>query len=150
MVFAMQKNSIFFENFRDVIQRLFESGIFLQIPGLSAYTKTGGFEKDLFASSFRPYERKGTNVVLSWNYLYAGFAVWAVVVVVSVLVFIGELIVSNKELLKKKFNQKLEKIRHCSSEIVKRLRKFYRDMKNTSKDSKVHPRSQKLDKLQNQ
>lgn len=92
LAFAMKKNSIFFKNFRDCIQRLFESGIFQMIPGLSDYTRH--FKDDWFQITYKPYERKGVNVVLSWNYLYAGFVVWAVVVAVSVLVFVGELLVS--------------------------------------------------------
>lgn len=83
----MRKNAIYFKNFRDVIQILFKSGIFLQIPGLSFYTKTGRIEDDSFESLYKLYERKGNHVVLSWNYLYAGFVVWALVVGASVLVY---------------------------------------------------------------
>lgn len=86
--FAMKKNSIFFKNFRDVLQRLFESGILQQVRGLSFFTTTGRKDTDALASLFKPYERKKSNVILSMDYLQAGFIIWAMAVGVSVLAFV--------------------------------------------------------------
>lgn len=87
---------MYFKNVRDVTQILFESGIFHQNQGLSIFTKTGRYQDDAFAISFRIYDRKIEHVVLTWDYLYASFIVWFVAVIISILVFVGELKSSHK------------------------------------------------------
>lgn len=96
IAFIMRRNSIYYKNFREVIQRLFEAGILEQIPGISMFAKStrGSSGFDAFEMHFKKYERKKDQVVLSLDYLHAGFLVWVGAVIVSIIVFVGELIVS--------------------------------------------------------
>lgn len=96
IAFIMMRNSIYYKNFREVIQRLFESGILQQTQGISMFSKKlrGSSKTDAFERFFKNFERKKDQVVLSWDYLHAGFLVWAGAVIVSLIVFVGELIVS--------------------------------------------------------
>lgn len=137
LAFVMKRNSVFYKNFRDVLQRLFESGIYQQVRGLSFFTKTGRRDDDAYVSFFTPYNRKKSNVVLSFNYLQAGFIIWAMAVGVSVLAFIGEIICSKKELLKQKITEKIMKNGQATSQINSRFRKISRNKRTTFFKKKV-------------
>lgn len=89
----MLKQTIFYKNFRDVTQRLFEAGIIQRIPGRSDYSMSGQFQDQIeIAESFKVYNRKRFNVVLNWKDLCAGFYLWAGAAVFSILILIGEII----------------------------------------------------------
>lgn len=80
-VFGMDKNSIFFIQFRKILRRLFESGMIDQNSSkLKEHKKV-----------YIPYERKKEEIILSWNYLYAGFYVWLGALLISSIVFVFEL-----------------------------------------------------------
>lgn len=84
---AMQKNALVFNQFRDVLQRLFEAGLTQKYPGMTL------FVSDDILDDFSVHERSESQVVLTWNHLYAGFYVWLGAVVISIIAFIGEHIV---------------------------------------------------------
>lgn len=96
----MNKNSKLFMQFRSIITRLFEAGLVirdeLNVSVLDGSRKKGGYELSI-------YTRKKDQVILTWNYLYAGFYVWMGAVLISCFVFISELLYSH---LKKKINSK--------------------------------------------
>lgn len=90
-VFAMDKNSIFFVQFRSILLRLFETGLIDQFSYSLDY---------YFKINFKEYERKKDEIILSWNYLYAGFYVWFGALLISFVVFVCELLYS--KFMKKK------------------------------------------------
>jgi hypothetical protein len=87
--FKFEKNFIFYGTFRDELQKLFEFGIIDELKGNFAekIKKLSSSEQ-----SIDVYESKKSEVVLSWDNLYAGFYLWIGACVISTIVFVGELV----------------------------------------------------------
>lgn len=83
VAFGMIKNSVLFVNVRNILERLLEAGL---------VKRESGFILKEYTNLYKIYERKKTQIILSWNYLYAGFYVWFGAVLISSLAFVCELI----------------------------------------------------------
>lgn len=87
IIFIGVHNNVLFKPFRDAIERLFEAGMMEIIPGHDF--------GELILNYMEIFNREDhDNIVLTLGHLEAGLWLWLGCVIASIIVFIGELIIS--------------------------------------------------------
>lgn len=88
--FGVTKNVYFYGAIRDILQKLFESGILQGLQLLSS-------DNNGILDRLEIHEKQEEYKTLTWAQLYPGFYIWVGALLVCIVVFIGEVIVFNIE-----------------------------------------------------
>lgn len=83
--FKISRNLYFYGAIRDVLQRLFESGIMQHFSSALS-------SEQLQSEKLQIHRKQEQYSTLTWNQLYPGFYIWLLALLICSIVFIGEIL----------------------------------------------------------